>query len=253
MRTYRLTSALMAFLAICALSVTSGTVSALAGNVRKSDGTLKIFVEYKLAKDGILIDNNVKVGVASGTITLDGTVPTLYDRTKASAEAHDVCDSYRVINNLSVTAPRVADRPLAAAVAKRVENHVFYTVFDWLRVDAKNGVVTLRGWVDNPWDVNQYESEASRVPGVTGIVNRLRTERSVGSLRYRVARLIYDDPFYWQYGMELNPPIHVIVNNDNVILKGYVNSPSESGYLASQVRFRTDAMDVVNNLHVSPD
>ncbi len=253
MKRNRIAPLLAVVLAVSTLAMISGPLPARAENKRRPDGTIRIFVEYKLAKDGILTNDNIKVGVADGKITLTGTVPTLHDRMEAEKEARDVDDSYAVVNDLSVSAPYRPDSALAAAVLKRVENHVFYTVFDWLTVGVRNGVVTLHGWVDNPWDVGQYESEASRVPGVRKIVNDLKTEMSFGYLRYRVARLIYDDPMFWQYGLELNPPIHVIVDNDRVILEGYVDSMGERGYLASQVRFRTDAISVVNNLQVVSD
>ena len=74
-----------------------------------------------------------------------------------------------------------------------------------------------------------------------------------GYLRYRVARLIYRDPLFWQYDTELNPPVHVVVNNGTVILEGYVDSMGERGYLGSQITFRTDAINVVNNLQVVSD
>ncbi len=253
MKTHRLAPTLVAFLTIIALAITSMPVPARAEDKKKSDSTVRIFVEYKLAKKGILTNDNINVSVANRAITLTGSVPTLHDRTEAVKEAHNVCDDYKVVNNLSVSAPIRPDSVLAAAVLKQVENHVFYTVFDWLTVGVKNGVVTLHGWVDNPWEVGQYQSEAAKVPGVTKIVNHLKMEMNFGYLRYRVARLIYDDPMFWQYSMELNPPIHVIVNNDKVMLEGYVNSQGERGYLASQVRFRTDAIGVVNNLQVVSD
>ncbi len=253
MKRNRIAPVAIALLTMSALIVTSNPLPARAENKKKPDSTVRIFVEYKLAKDGILTNDNIKVGVANGKITLAGTVPTLHDRIKAEKDARNVDDSYAVLNNLSVSAPRRPDSVLAAAVLKQVENHVFYTVFDWLTVGVKNGVVTLHGWVDNPWEVGQYESEAARVPGVTRIVNDLKREITFGYLRYRVARLIYDDPMFWQYSMELNPPIHVIVNNDKVMLEGYVDSQGERGYLASQVRFRTDAIGVVNNLQVVSD
>lgn len=253
MKRNRIASIAIALLTMSALIVISNPLPARAEDKKKSDSTVRIFVEYKLAKDGILTKDNINVSVANRTITLTGSVPTLHDRTEAAKEAHDVCDDYQVVNDLSVTAPQVPDKALAAAVLKRVENHVFYTVFDYLTVGADHGTVTLHGWVDNPWEVNQYASEAAHVPGVTKVVNRLKLEMNFGYLRYRVARLIYDDPLFWQYSMELNPPIHVIVNNDKVILEGYVNSMGERGYLASQVRFRTDAIGVVNNLQVVSD
>jgi osmotically-inducible protein OsmY len=55
------------------------------------------------------------------------------------------------------------------------------------------------------------------------------------------------------YSTELNPPVHVVVNNETVILEGFVDSTGERGFLGSQVTFRTGAFNVVNHLQVVPD
>lgn len=251
MKANRIITSAMGVFTICAILFSPAI--ARAGGHTKSNGNVKIFVEYKLAKDGILKGNNIDVAVSHGRIILDGTVATLHAKMKAAKEAGKIAKSYTVVNNLDVSAPFVPDSALAADVLHKVENKAFYTVFDWLTVGVNNGVVTLHGWVDEPWEVHQYAKEASMVTGVTRIVNDLRVEMSMGYLRYRVARMIYRDPFFWQYAMDLNPPVHVVVNNGTVILEGYVDSAGQRGYLGSEVTFRTDAVNVVNNLQVVRD
>ncbi len=251
MRANRIISATTALITICALAI--GPASARAGESKNSDSNIRIFVEYRLAKDGIIRHNNIDVAVSNGKITLDGTVPTLHDKIQAAKDAKKVGKSLAVVNDLEVAAPFVPDSVLAAAVLHKVENHAYYTVFDWLTVGVNNGVVTLHGWVDEPWDVDQYAREVARVPGVTKIINKLKVEMSFGYLRYRVARMIYRDPFFWQYAMELNPPVHVVVNNGTVILEGYVDSSGQRGYLGDEVTFHTDAVNVVNHLQVVQD
>lgn len=253
MRTNRIICALVALLTAGAPVIMGGPVPAWGKNRKQSDGNVRIYVEYRLAKDGLLKDNNIRVGVANGKITLTGTVPTLHARADAAAEARKVERSFAVVDDLTVPAPFVSDSVLAADVLHRVEDHTFYTVFDWLTVGVNKGVVTLHGWVNDPWEVREYASEASKVPGVTRIINKLKPETNFGYLRYRVARLIYGDPLFWQYDTELNPPVHVVVNDGTVILEGYVDSSGEKGFLATEVIFRTDAVRVVNNLQVVSD
>lgn len=253
MRTNRIVSAITALLTLTLLAFMSDPGAALAGKRKKSDSTVKIFVQYKLAKSGILDNGNVNVHVAANTITLTGTVPTLHDRIEAAKEAAGVDYSYKIVDDLKVASPNVADSGLAKAVYKRVVNHSFYTVFDWLTVSANNGVVTLKGWVDNPWEVHDYASEASKVPGVERIVNNLKVEFAQGYTRYRAARLIYDSPRYWGYSLEMNPPVHVVSNDGTLIIEGSVDSKAERGYLADLVTFRTNAIKVVDNLQVHPN
>lgn len=253
MRTNRIVSAITALLTLTLLAFLGNPVVALAANRKKSDSTVKIFVQYKLAKSGILDNGNVNVNVAANTITLTGSVPTIHDRTEAAREAGSVDDSYKIVDDLKVATPNVADGVLAKAVYKRVVNHSFYSVFDWLTVSAKNGIVTLNGWVNNPWEVNDYASEASKVPGVRQIVNNLKVEFAQGYARYRAIRLIYDSPRYWGYSLQMNPPIHVVSNDGTLIIEGNVDSKAERGYLADLVTFRTNAIRVVDNLQIYPN
>ncbi len=252
MKTNRISPRLIALLTAFAVGIATSPVPVSAAVAKKSDSKVKIYVEYKLAKEGILKDNNIKVDVTGRAVILSGTVPTLHDRTQVGKIVKKVDRHYAVVNDLSVKGPFVPDSALAADVLHRVENHVFYTVYDWLTVGVTNGVVTLHGWVSEPWEVQQYHAQAEKVPGVRKIINQLRVEMNFGYLRYRVANLIYRNPLFWQYDTELNPPVHVIVNNRTVILEGFVNSTGERGFLGSQVTFRTDAFNVVNHLQVEP-
>ncbi len=251
MRTNRIVSAITALLTLTMLALMSNPVAAMARNGKKSESTVKIFVQYKLAKSGILNNGNVDVNVSAHAITLTGTVPTLHDRAEAAKEAGTVDDSYKIVDNLKVETPSVPDSLLAKAVYKRVVNHSFYTVFDWLTVGAKNGVVTLNGWVNNPWEVHDYASEASKVRGVKRIVNNLKVEFAQSYVRYRAVKLIYNTPKYWGYSLEMNPPIHVVSNNGTLIIEGKVDSRAERGYLENLVTFRTNAIKVVDNLQVN--
>jgi osmotically-inducible protein OsmY len=45
---------------------------------------------------------------------------------------------------------------------------------DRLRVEVKNGWVTVSGLVDRPYQVQCAESDARSVPGVLGVINHIR-------------------------------------------------------------------------------
>lgn len=217
---------------------------------QKDNSTVRISVEYQLVKAGILRHDNIRVAVADSTVTLEGTVPTLHDRREAEKLARGVEDSYKVLNDLRLSSPVVSDKQLVEEATKAIDDHVFYSIFDWVDVSASHGVVTLKGWVHLPWYARQYVSEAEKVPGVKEVVNDLKNSTGSRYLMYRCARLIYNDPFFVGYAFERNPPIHIIVNMDTVTLEGKVGSESLRGVAANQIRFRTDAFAVVNNLKV---
>jgi osmotically-inducible protein OsmY len=45
---------------------------------------------------------------------------------------------------------------------------------DRLKVEVKNGWVTVSGLVDRPYQVECAESDARSVPGVVGVINHIR-------------------------------------------------------------------------------
>lgn len=253
MNTIRFKSLAIALSTIGAIILMSLSAPAFAQNPKRSDHKIKIYVEYKLAKDHLITDHNIQVAVANGKITLTGNVPTLYDITLAKKDARSVDNNYAVVDELTAVAPEVPDSIIAHEVMHRIETHDFYTVFDWVTTHSSNGVVTLRGWVNAPWYIRQYQSQAERVVGVRKVVNDLKTAIGSDFLKYRAYRLIYSDPFYQNYALEMNPPVHVIVNGASLILEGNVNTSGDRGYLADLMRFYTDAPVVVDHLQVTPD
>jgi len=68
------------------------------------------------------------------------------------------------------------------------------------------------------------------VTGVQKINNQIKTlpvSISDDQLRYTVARQIYGDPMFWNYAIQVNPPIHIVVENGRVTLTGVVASEVE--------------------------
>ena len=47
------------------------------------------------------------------------------------------------------------------------------------------------------------------------------------AIRYDIAVRIYNDPLFWNYAIQVNPPIHVIVRYGRVTLTGVVLSEVE--------------------------
>jgi osmotically-inducible protein OsmY len=71
-------------------------------------------------------------------------------------------------------------------------------------------------------------------------------------LRYTIARRIYGDPLFSQYAIQINPPVHIIVEHGNVTLTGTV--PSEVERRTAEVIARsTLAFSVTNKLRVEID
>ncbi len=253
MKTNRIISWIISFSILAALTVAAFPTSSYAQAGAKSNKKIEVFVQYKLIKSGMMKKSNIGVAVSNRTITLTGTVPTLYDISRAKKIAHSVANHFNVVDNLTVSAPSVSNKVVSQEVMHRIETHTFYTAFDWVTTSVHQGVVTLNGWVNAPWYVKQYQDQADRVAGVKRVVNNLKTAIGSDWLKYRAYALIYSDPFYQPYALEINPPIHIIVNGPDLILEGNVQTSGERGYLSDLMLFHTNAPNVVDNIQVASD
>ncbi|MHB1685885.1 MAG: BON domain-containing protein [Ignavibacteriaceae bacterium] len=217
---------------------------------QSSKSTLKIFVEYRLAKERLLNDGNINVSINGNKIILSGTEPTIYDKNQAEQVTQDVNENYLVVNNIKVASPNVPDSVIVKNVQKRIYNNVFYGIFDWVTVHYNNGIVTLKGWVHLPWYKSQFQREAEKVAGVKGVKNEIQNTFGPGSVGIRAARLIYNDPMFEGMEYSANPPVHIIVNNGTVLLEGRVTSNAQSSWASNLVRFYTGAITIENNLNI---
>jgi osmotically-inducible protein OsmY len=215
-----------------------------------SKDNLKGFIEFRLTKANLLNNENIKVEVLDNKIILSGTVPTVFDKNQAELETHSVDENYLVVNNIIVESPIVADSVLTSTILNKIQSNVFYGIFDWLTASSKDGVVTLAGWVHLPWLKNQFQTEIEKIPGVKSVNNEVQNTFGPGEIGVRAARLIYNDPMFYGMQYSANAPIHIIVNNATVILKGNVNSEVQSRWAENIISFRTDAFSVENNLQV---
>lgn len=218
------------------------------------DNVVKTVIEYRLVQDSLLKDKNIQVLVANKTITLEGTVPTIEGRKQAELDARKIAESYKIVNDLTLSSTQVADQELRRKVEDAIRWHTFYDIFDWVDVAADKGTVTLTGWVHQSWHEPEYARAAGRVPGVTKVVDQIQllpVSFTDDELRWRIARLIYDQPTFQQYAYNQDPPVHIIVNNRVVTLIGTVSSEAADGYLYNLVYLDTDAYEVIDDLKVA--
>ena len=69
-------------------------------------------------------------------------------------------------------------------------------------------------------------------------------------IRWAASRAIYRDPMFTAYAIQANPPIHIIVENGKVTLKGMVATPMEKQLAEMKVRTGVMAFEVNNDLQV---
>ena len=154
---------------------------------------------------------------------------------------------------LALSAPAwAADRTelqVSRDVSKQVLTYPQFSIFDSVHMQIDQGIVTLTGKITMPYKKNDIEKRVARIDGVK-VVNKitvLPVSQFDDELRFRIARAIYGNSNFWNYGSMANPPIHIIVENGHVTLDGVVNSNTDR-MLARSIASSFGAFSVTNDL-----
>ena len=123
-----------------------------------------------------------------------------------------------------------SDAAIAQKLTHEIRMYPWYTIFDNINFQVNEGAVELAGEVSEPYKKADLGRIAQKVPGVTSLSNDLKVlplSPMDNQLRFQVARAIYRDPVLSRYGMQVVPPIHIIVDNGHVTLEGVVSTEME--------------------------
>jgi osmotically-inducible protein OsmY len=143
-----------------------------------------------------------------------------------------------------------SDQQLLHRVAMAVNEYPHYTIFDDVDARVEDGIVTLTGKVTRPHKRQDLETRVSRVEGVRelrGAIVVLPASLLDDELRDRIARAIYSNSNFRNYAIMPNPPIHILVENGHVTLKGMVRNEVDRT-LARALAGQFGAMSVTNEL-----
>ncbi len=135
-------------------------------------------------------------------------------------------------------------------ISTTVNRYSYFTIFDDVRAEVRGGVVTLDGKVTMPYKKDDIAKRVAKVDGVTTVVNQLEVlpvSNWDEQLRYRIARAIYGNPHFWNYGASANPSIHIIVERGRVTLTGVVQSDVDR-MLARSLVDQSGVFSVTNRL-----
>ena len=122
------------------------------------------------------------------------------------------------------------DLQISDDIVRSVNTYSRFTVFDDIRVDVQNGIVTLSGRVTMAFKKDEIARRASAIQGVKAVRNDigvLPRSSADDELRHKVARAIYGNAAFWRYAAMPNPPIHIIVEGGRVTLTGVVQNESD--------------------------
>jgi hyperosmotically inducible protein len=142
------------------------------------DALLTTAVKAKLITVDIDSAASLGVQVAGGVATLTGAVRTPAARVKTVAAAKSVTGIRAVRDELRVdpTVPNVGQRVGDATLAGRISTAIFaQTGSTRVRVDVKNGVVTLHGGITDPTLRAAALDTARNTTGVHRVVDEMGT------------------------------------------------------------------------------
>ena len=133
----------------------------------------------------------------------------------------------------------------------------YYGVFDDLEYRVDGHTVILQGYVISEHSTTKDDAEkvVKKIEGVDKVVNNIEVlppSPMDDRLRAQLYRKIYGYGSLFKYANLSIPPIHIVVKNGRVILKGVVDNDTDKnlvGMLANQV---PGVFEVTNDLRVVP-
>ena len=229
-------------------------VASTAPAFAASDAQLARRIEERLAEAGFQQRADIKVDVESGVARLTGIVLRWADLREADRLARK--DVKSVVNLLRVVpeTPRT-DKEVHADAERAVLRWEQYGPFDAVGIEVRDGVVSLAGWVENPWKRDQIEERLARVDGIKDLINNLRVQGFSSNdveLRLEVFTKIYADPLFERFANTYDPPVRVYVDHGRVTLVGTVGSAVEQvavGHIARS----TLAFSVTNLVQIESE
>jgi hyperosmotically inducible periplasmic protein len=131
----------------------------------------------------------------------------------------------------------------------------YYGVFDWLEAQVlPDDTVVLRGQVTRPTLKSDAESELKRLESIREIRNEIEVlplSQMDDDIRLATYRSIFQDnsPLF-QYSFRAVPPIHIVVKNGRVVLKGIVANAMHRELASMAARSVSGVFEVKNELQV---
>ena len=244
-----------------ASAATNGTMKAEILSYSRSHGA---FIGASLKGAVITPDNDLNEAFygKSALSLLSGNSMNVKQMSNAVKVFPETLDRYsnRASHHSASNDPK-AISPDNARIAREVRHQLmllpYYSVFDWLEFQINpDGAVILRGEVTSPPDTKaSAEAAAKSVAGVKNVVNDIEV-LPVSPNDQRLRRRVYHRLFNWDsplfhYAVGSYHPIHIIVENGRLTLKGEVDSAMDKQLAYSRASSVPGLFAVDNQLQVT--
>jgi osmotically-inducible protein OsmY len=120
----------------------------------------------------VLHPDSIDVSVGNGVVTLQGEVGDWYQRKALDSDAGDTVGVVEVLDLVQVGTEGREDRLVSDEIELDLQTD-YLLAGNEVTVDVDDGVATLSGQVDSPYEKSHAEQLAYGVPGVRRVVNKL--------------------------------------------------------------------------------
>jgi osmotically-inducible protein OsmY len=145
----------------------------MPGHRERSDREIAEAVRRALEWDVLMPHEKIKTAVESGTVTLEGTVPSWTDREQAVRLIRNLTGVRGITNNLVVSAGHTPAGEIRQSIEAALQRRATREA-DNISIEIKEGVVSLSGRVHN-WNEKQAVlGAASHAPGVQKVEDHLQ-------------------------------------------------------------------------------
>ncbi|HEU4368353.1 MAG TPA: BON domain-containing protein [Methylomirabilota bacterium] len=147
----------------------------IPGGLTRTDTEIAQAVRSALEWDVFVRDESITSTVADGWVTLDGTVELWSERADTERAVRNLGGVKGVVNRITVKPARPATEDVRKVIERVLERRAEREA-KRIRVEVRDGVVTLTGSVASRAEREAVVAAARFTPGVRDVEDHLRTE-----------------------------------------------------------------------------
>ena len=157
------------------LDVANDITVKVPGGLTRTDTEIAQAVRQALEWDVFVPEERIGSTVSGGWVTLDGTVERWSQRADAERAVRNLTSVKGVVNRITVKPTRPVTEDVHKAIEQALERRAEREA-KRIRVEVRDGVVTLRGAVHSWAERKSVVAAARFTPGVEEVDDQLRTE-----------------------------------------------------------------------------